>query len=112
MSFIWRRNKPKFSLIYITAPLNPRFAGSNLTEDNGFLRVIKIHSITSFTEEIKLLVSCHMICGMLKNAMGMKESSHFWPSFSCFATRCLWWQLLESSGGGIRNDNKSDGDVW
>jgi hypothetical protein len=33
--------------------LVPRFTGSNLGEDNGFLRVIKIYSTTSFRGEVK-----------------------------------------------------------
>jgi hypothetical protein len=40
-------------------PLNPRFAGSNPTEYDGFLRVIKISSSTSFGGEVKLSVPCH-----------------------------------------------------
>jgi hypothetical protein len=39
-------------------PLDPRFTGSNLAEDDGFLRVIKIHSTTSFGGEVKLSVPC------------------------------------------------------
>jgi hypothetical protein len=34
-------------------PLDPRFAGANPAEDDGFLRVIKIRSTTSFRGEVK-----------------------------------------------------------
>jgi hypothetical protein len=53
--------------------LDPRFAGSNSAEDNGFLRAIKIRSATSFGGEVKLTVSFHKIYGMLKNPTSMKE---------------------------------------
>jgi hypothetical protein len=33
--------------------LDPRFAGSNLAEVDGFLRAIKIHSMLSFRGEVK-----------------------------------------------------------
>jgi hypothetical protein len=36
--------------------LDPRFAGSNLAEDYGLLRAIKIHSTTSFGGQVKLSV--------------------------------------------------------
>jgi hypothetical protein len=32
-------------------PLDPRFTDSNLAMEDGFLRVIKIHSMTSLGEE-------------------------------------------------------------
>jgi hypothetical protein len=34
-------------------PLDPRLTVSNLAEDDGFLRVIKIRSTTSFVGEVK-----------------------------------------------------------
>jgi hypothetical protein len=40
-------------------PLDPRFAGSNPAEDDGFLRAIKICSLTSLGGEEKLSVPCH-----------------------------------------------------
>jgi hypothetical protein len=93
--------------------LNPRFAGSNLTEDIGFLRVIKIHSITSFTGEIKLLVSRHTICGMLKNAMGMKEmlcrqnsaaiSDQVSPALQLDVSAGNCWRALVDESGMIIN---------
>jgi hypothetical protein len=33
--------------------LDPRFTGSNLAKDGGFLRVIKIHSTNYFGGEVK-----------------------------------------------------------
>jgi hypothetical protein len=39
-------------------PLDPKFAGSNPTKDDGFLRVIKIRSTTSFGGEVKPSVPC------------------------------------------------------
>jgi hypothetical protein len=38
-------------------PLDPRFAGSNPAEDDGFLRVIKIRGTTSFGGEVKSSVN-------------------------------------------------------
>jgi hypothetical protein len=35
--------------------------GSNPDEDNGFLRVIKMHITTSFGGEVKPSVPCHKI---------------------------------------------------
>jgi hypothetical protein len=40
-----------------------------------------------------------------------KFGGNFSPSFSCFATKCLCWQLPESSGGQIKNDYNPDGDA-
>jgi hypothetical protein len=37
--------------------LDPRFMGSNVAEDDGFLRVIKIYNMTSFRGNVKLSVS-------------------------------------------------------
>jgi hypothetical protein len=45
-------------------------------QGNGFLRVIKFHSTTSFRGEIKLTVPCRKIYGMLKNPTSMKEILH------------------------------------
>jgi hypothetical protein len=39
--------------------MDPRFAGSNLSEGDEFLRAIKIHSIPSFRGALKLLAPCH-----------------------------------------------------
>jgi hypothetical protein len=45
-------------LVTACLPLDPRFAGSNPAEDDGFLRVIKIRSTTSFGGEVKPSVPC------------------------------------------------------
>jgi hypothetical protein len=55
--------------------LDPRFVGSNLAEDDGFLRAIKIRSATSFGGEVKPSVPCRKMYGMLKNPTSMKK--HF-----------------------------------
>jgi hypothetical protein len=39
--------------VVVCLPLDPRFAGSNPAEGDGFLRVIKIRSTTSFKGEVK-----------------------------------------------------------
>jgi hypothetical protein len=51
----------------VCLPLDPRLMGSNPAKDDRILRVIKIHSITFFGEEVKLPVSC------LKNLWHVKE---------------------------------------
>jgi hypothetical protein len=51
-------------LVYL--PLNPRFVGSNLAEDNGFLRAIKMCSTTSFKREVKPSATCQMILWLVK----------------------------------------------
>jgi hypothetical protein len=38
--------------------LDPSFAGSKVVEDDGFLRAIKISSMTSFRGEVKPSVPC------------------------------------------------------
>jgi hypothetical protein len=42
----------------VVSVLDPRLAGSILTEVDGFLRVIKIRSTTSFGGEVKPSVPC------------------------------------------------------
>jgi hypothetical protein len=53
-------------------PLDPRFKGSNLAEDAGFLRVIEIRSTTSFGGEVKQSVPCRKILGHVKKPTSMK----------------------------------------
>jgi hypothetical protein len=50
-------------------PLDPRFAGSNLAEDNGFLRVIEMHRTISCGEEVKLLAPCRKILQHVKRSL-------------------------------------------
>jgi hypothetical protein len=40
--------------------MDPRFAGSNPADDNGFLRAIKIRSTASFGGEVKPSVPQHV----------------------------------------------------
>jgi hypothetical protein len=47
-------------------PLDPRFAGSSPSKDDGFLRAIKIHSTTSFGGEVKPVVPCSKILWHIK----------------------------------------------
>jgi hypothetical protein len=47
-------------------PLDPRFAGSNSTEDDEFLKAIKIYSATSFGGEVKPSVSYSKILRHVK----------------------------------------------
>jgi hypothetical protein len=42
-------------------PFDLIFAGSNPTEDDGFLRAIKKRCTTTFGEEVKLSISCREI---------------------------------------------------
>jgi cyanate lyase len=56
--------------------LDPRFAGSNLAEDDEFLKEIKIGSTTSFGEEVKPSVPFIVrFYGMLKNPSSMKRNT-------------------------------------
>jgi hypothetical protein len=42
-------------------PLDPRFAGSNLAEDDRFLRAINVRSTTFFGGEVKAPVPCKIL---------------------------------------------------
>jgi hypothetical protein len=46
--------------------LDPRFTGSVPAKNDGFLRVINIHGMISFREEVKPSAPCHKIYDMLK----------------------------------------------
>jgi hypothetical protein len=46
--------------------LDPRFAGSDIAEDDGFLRAIKVCSKPSIGGEIKPSIPCLKIPDMLK----------------------------------------------
>jgi hypothetical protein len=56
------------SVVYWVAylPLDPRFAGSDLAEDSGFLRAVDIYGTTSFGGEVKLSVPCRKILRHVK----------------------------------------------
>jgi hypothetical protein len=69
---------------------DPRFVGSNTTEDNERLRAIKIHSTAFFRGESKA-VGPMSLYGILKKTMHMKEifcdenlEVISLPSFFCF----------------------------
>jgi hypothetical protein len=71
--------------VVVFLPLDPRFAGSNLAEDDGFLRVIKIHSTTSFGGEVKLSVPCRRFMACKRTLWAWKRcfvSKSQWPCFS------------------------------
>jgi hypothetical protein len=51
--------------------LDPRFIGSDLAEDDVFLKVIKIHSTTSFREKVKLSAPCPKILRHVKKPCGI-----------------------------------------
>jgi hypothetical protein len=50
---------------------DPRFAGSNPDESDGFLRVIKIRSTSSFGGEVKPSTRAVSFYGMLQIARGI-----------------------------------------
>jgi hypothetical protein len=53
--------------VVIVLVLGSRFASSNLAKDNGFLRVIKLHSTTSLRGKVKPLVPCREMFRHVKN---------------------------------------------
>jgi hypothetical protein len=75
--------------------MEARFAGSDLAEDDGFSRTIKIGSTTSFGRAVKPSASFRKILWHVKDRCSMKEilvckiHGYFSQSFSFFATRCL-----------------------
>jgi hypothetical protein len=62
-------------LVVAYLPLDVRFADSTPTENEEFLRTIRIRSTTSFGEELKPEV-LHKINNRLKNLRSMKEIFH------------------------------------
>jgi len=80
-------------------------SSSNPAKDDGFLRAIKIHSMTYFQGEVKPAVLCCKTLQHVKDPCSMKEilvgkiCRHFLPSFSCIAARHLHWLVPERSGG-------------
>jgi hypothetical protein len=97
-------------LVIAWLSLDLRFVGWNPAEDDGFLREIKNQA--RLPSEGKKRRWSHVACfhGALKNPTSMTEILRK-PSFSCFATRSLYWYLPENSDGRIRNDQKSDGEA-
>jgi hypothetical protein len=84
-------------LVVECMPLDPRFAGSNLAEDDGFLKAIKFRSTTSFGEEVKPSVPCKSLRHVEepyeyeRDTSYAKYSGHFSPGSSCFATTFICW---------------------
>jgi hypothetical protein len=87
-------------------PLGPRFMGSNLAKDDGFLQVIKIHSMTSFCWKVRPSAPCQKIlqhlkepCGVGKQYFVSKIMVIFSPCFPLLhyqvsllvTVRGLWW---------------------
>jgi hypothetical protein len=75
--------------------LDPRFAGSNLVEDDGFLRAIKISSTSSFGGEVKPSAPSRKILRNVKKPFEVEAKTlHnakfiiYFASSSCFANRC------------------------
>jgi hypothetical protein len=50
-------------------PLDPRLVGSNLAMSNGFLRMIKIHSMTCFRGEVKPSAICYKVLQHIKDPL-------------------------------------------
>jgi hypothetical protein len=55
--------------------LDPRFAGSNPAENDGFLRAIKIRKTSSFGGEAKPSFHVVRFYGMLKKPTSMKKDT-------------------------------------
>jgi hypothetical protein len=55
--------------------------GSSPAKSNGFLRVIKIHSMTVFRGEVKPSATCHKILWNTKDSLRYKRDSKIQWSF-------------------------------
>jgi hypothetical protein len=82
---------------------------------DGFLKLIKIHSMPSFRGEVKFSAPCHKILWHVKETClvwqilrQLRSRTFFFPTF-CFTTRCLL--QAESIGRWIKSDWKWDGDA-
>jgi hypothetical protein len=60
-------------LMVACLPLDPRFADSNPAEDDGFLRVIKIRSTTSFGGEVKPSAPCRRLTACKRTLQAWKR---------------------------------------
>jgi hypothetical protein len=90
-------------------PLKQRFAGSNPSDYDGFLKAIKLRSKTSFVGKVKPSTPCRKILRHIKDpcvvwqryfVSKINDISH--QVSLCFPTRCLCWYFPESSGWWIR----------
>jgi hypothetical protein len=64
-----------FSVVLLLSflQLYPSFTGFNADDGDGFLRVLKIRSMTSFEGEVNPVVSCCVrFCGILKIPIVLK----------------------------------------
>jgi hypothetical protein len=72
--------------------MDPRFAGSNPAEDDGFLKAMKIRGTTYFAQEVKPEGPCK-ISGKLKNPSKYERDAsngkihNLFAKYSCLATR-------------------------
>jgi hypothetical protein len=83
--------------------VDPTFVGSNPVERDGFLSVIKIHTITSFGGEVKLLDRVVRFYVMLKNNRCMNRDTYRQNSQTNLArflpTSIIGVSAAEKSGG-------------
>jgi hypothetical protein len=100
---------------------DPKFAGSNQTEDNGFLMAIKIRSTAFFVGEGKEVASCRKIlrhvkypCWVWQKYLAGKVNECYSPIVSPFRyyvsllkyARDIWWlnqELFELRWGRTRD---------
>jgi hypothetical protein len=84
-------------LVVACLPLDPRFAGSNPAEDDGFLRVITIRSTTSFGEEVKPLVPCRWFTACKRTIRSWKKMLCKQNSVAMFLTHVSPASLVDGS---------------
>jgi hypothetical protein len=92
-------------------PLDPRFTGSDLAENDGFLREIKISGMSSFGGEVKSPTPTHKILQHIKNLCEVTQTLHrqnwrtfiakFLPAVLLGVSAGIW---QDSSGRWIRNE--------
>jgi hypothetical protein len=106
-------------------PKFPRFAGSNPAQNDGFLRVVKIRSMTSFGREVKPAALRRKILRHVKDPSEhdrdispIKLTDISRQLSSCFVTRCLlifsrelWWMNQEILQLRWRT-NKNGSSTW
>jgi hypothetical protein len=81
--------------------LDPRFAGSNSTDDDGFLMATKIRSTTSVGGEIKTLVPCRKMLRHVKEPYSIKETLYRQNSFT-ISRQVSPASILEVSAGNCQ----------
>jgi hypothetical protein len=93
------------SLVVACLPVDPRFVGSNLAKVNGFLRAIKIHSVTSFRGEVKPLVLCRRFITCKRALQVWKRCFLGKIQLPCFCAHVSLALLLDDSAG--KNSQKA-----